>query len=168
MSGNTMTRSVATAFALLVAAGAARAQGNPYLEALRTQVAAQKTEIMHEAMMLTEEQADVFWPIYNEFVAELSGVSELRYEMAQRYFDNQMSMTPQIADEIIKGFFAYEAKRAELLHTYFGKVSAALDAVVAARFIQAERHIQMLIDIQIANEVPLIGIGGGGGEEPPN
>jgi hypothetical protein len=155
------------AVAFLVVAGAARAQGNPYLEALRSEVAAQKTEIMQQAMMLTDEQADVFWPIYNDFMAEQREIGELRMAMAQRYFDNQMSMTPEIADEIIKGFFAYEAKKAELLHTYYGKVSAALDAVVAARFIQSERHIRMLIDIQIANEVPLIGIGGGG-EEPPN
>ena len=167
MSKNTLIRGVTAALALLAVAGAARAQGNPYLEALRSEVAAQKTEIMQQAMMLTDEQADVFWPIYNEFVAEQREVGELRMEMAQRYFDNQMSLTPEIADEIIRGFFAYEAKKAELLHTYFGKVSAALDAVVAARFIQSERHIQMLIDIQIANEVPLIGIGGGG-EEPPN
>ncbi len=167
MSMNTLSRGVTAALALLVVAGAARAQGNPYLEALRSEVAAQKTEIMQQAMMLSDEQADVFWPIYNEFVAEQREVGELRMEMAQRYFDNQMSMTPEVADQIIKGFFQYEAKRAELLHTYFGKVSAALDAVVAARFIQAERHISMLIDIQIANEVPLIGIGGGG-EEPPN
>jgi hypothetical protein len=167
MNGKTLTRGIATAFALLIVAGAARAQGNPYLEALRSEVAAQKTEIMQQAMMLTDEQADVFWPIYNDFMAEHREIGELRMAMAQRYFDNQMSMTPQIADEIIKGFFAFEAKRAELLHTYFGKVSAALDAVVAARFIQSERHIQMLIDVQIANEVPLIGIGGGD-EEPPN
>jgi hypothetical protein len=166
MSSNTLARCVATVGALLVVAGAARAQGDPYLEALRSEVVAQKTEIMQQAMMLTDEQADVFWPIYNNFMAEQHEVGELRMAMAQRYYDNQMSMTPEIADEIIKGFFEYEAKRAELLHTYYGKVSAALDAVVAARFVQAERHISMLIDIQIANEVPLIGIGGG--EEPPN
>ena len=167
MSTNTLVRSATAGIALLVAAGAARAQANPYLETLRTEVAAQKTEIMQQAMMLTEEQANVFWPIYNDFVAEQREVGELRLQMAQLYFDNQMSLTPEIADRIIKGFFEYEAKRAELLHTYYGKVSAALDAVVAARFIQAERHIQMLIDIQIANEVPLMGIGGGD-EEPPN
>jgi hypothetical protein len=135
MSSNTLARCVATVGALLVVAGAARAQGDPYLEALRSEVVAQKTEIMQQAMMLTDEQADVFWPIYNNFMAEQHEVGELRMAMAQRYYDNQMSM-------------------------------AALDAVVAARFVQAERHISMLIDIQIANEVPLIGIGGG--EEPPN
>jgi hypothetical protein len=167
MSSKTLIRGVTAALSLSVVGGAALAQENPYLEALRAEVAAQKTEIMQQAMMLTEEQAEVFWPLYNEFVAEQREVGELRMQMAQLYYDNQMSLTPEIADEIISGFFAYEAKKAELLHTYYGKVSAALDAVVAARFIQAERHVQMLIDIQIANEVPLIGIGGGG-EEPPH
>ncbi len=158
MSTRVVTRVVAAAAVMSFLAGAARAQEDPYLEAIRAEVAVQKTEIMQQAMMLTDEQADLFWPIYNQYMAAFDEVGRMRQELGMRYYENQESMTPELANELIEGVFQFEARRDELLKTYYQQVAETVDAVVAARFVQVERHLQMLIDVQIANEMPLIGI----------
>jgi len=48
----------------------------------------------------------------------------------------------------------YEAGRVKLKRHYFRKFSKALSPKPAAKFFQVEKQIQMLIDLQIASELP--------------
>jgi hypothetical protein len=49
-----------------------------------------------------------------------------------------------------------EKRRTKLKKKYFKKFEKALSAVVAAKFVQVENQINLLIDLQIASELPLI------------
>jgi len=51
------------------------AQDISYLEYLRTDLSEQKREIIAETMELIVEQAEIFWPIYTEYEAELDELS---------------------------------------------------------------------------------------------
>jgi hypothetical protein len=52
--------------------------------------------------------------------------------------------------------FALEKRRTKLKKKYFKKVEKALSATIAAKFIQVESQINLLADLQIASELPLI------------
>ena len=43
-----------------------------------------------------------------------------------------------------------------LIREYHGKVAAAVGGAVAARFVQLERRIGTLLDLQLAAEIPLL------------
>jgi len=49
-----------------------------------------------------------------------------------------------------------EKKRTKLKKKYFKRFERALSATIAAKFIQVENQINLLIDLQIASELPLI------------
>jgi hypothetical protein len=68
-------------------------------------------------------------------------------------------MTDEKADELIQNAVSYRKQRAELLAKYYGRVKDALGAVTAARFAQIEDQLLLIIDLQIASSLPIVGEG---------
>ena len=54
------------------------------------------------------------------------------------------------------GWLDYEGGRVKRKRHYFKKLSKALSPKTAAKFFPVENQIQMLIDLQIVSELPLV------------
>jgi vacuolar-type H+-ATPase subunit D/Vma8 len=72
------------------------------------------------------------------------------------YAQNYDNLTNEKAKELAREVFAIEKRRTKLKKKYFKRFEKALSAVIAAKFIQVENQINLLIDLQIASELPLI------------
>jgi hypothetical protein len=77
----------------------------------------------------------------------------------EEYGRTYSQMTDAKADELIQNAMAYEKQRSELLARYYGRVKQALGAVTAARFVQVEHQLLLIIDLQIASSLPIVGQG---------
>ncbi len=64
-------------------------------------------------------------------------------------------MTDEKASEILKKSFKNRKDELGLLEKFSKKVAKALDPVTAARFVQVENTLNLLIDLQLAGEIPL-------------
>ena len=128
-----------------------------YVELLRANVRDQKAEIMGSVMALDAQDAAKFWPIYSEYDTELAKVNDLRVANIKEYADNYSQMTDEKADELIQNALNYRKQRGELLAKYYGRVKEALGAVTAARFAQIEEQLLLIIDLQIASSLPIVG-----------
>ena len=156
MNKQTFARVLAVlCLAALLTAGLAQAQGEPYLELLRSDVQADKIAIMTEGMMLTPEQGDAFWPMYRDFQLELSKLGDRRIAGIKLYAENYGTMTDDVAKSISKEWFSLQEDRMKLLKDTHGKIAKSLGEGVAARFVQLEYAVQMLIDVQITAEMPI-------------
>jgi flagellar biosynthesis chaperone FliJ len=130
-----------------------------YIELLRTNVRQQKVEIMGAVMALDVDQSAKFWPIYSEYDAELTKINNLRVTNIKEYARTYDQMTDAKADELIQNALDYRKQRSELLAKYYGRVKAALGSIEAARFLQIEDQLLMIIDLQITSELPIVGQG---------
>jgi hypothetical protein len=130
-----------------------------YVELMRANVRDQKAEIMGSVMQLNIDDAAKFWPIYSEYDAELTKLNNLRVHNITEYAENYSQMTDEKADELIQNAVNYRKQRAELLAKYYGRVKESLGAVTAARFAQIEDQLLLLIDLQIASSLPIVGEG---------
>ena len=130
-----------------------------YIDLMRANVRDQKAEIMGSVMELNAADAAKFWPIYSEYDTELSKVNDLRVANIKEYAANYSQMTDEKADELIQNALNYRKQRSELLAKYYGKVKDALGAVTAARFAQVEDQLLLIIDLQIASSLPIVGEG---------
>jgi len=126
-----------------------------YIELLHADIRQQKDEIMGAVLALDAEQAKKFWPIYEEFSAELMKLNQLRTTNLLDYAQNYGQMTDAKADDLMQKDFDYQKKRSELLAKYYGKVKEALGAVEAARFLQIENQLLMILDLQTASFLPI-------------
>jgi len=133
------------------------AQMDSYLEMLRTDVRAEKVAVITEVMAFTDAESEVFWPIYREYELELAKIFDSRLANIKKYAENFETLDDVTADELIKTSFKVREKRAKLQKSYYSKFNKQLGAKRAARFMQLESQINLLIDLQIAANLPLIG-----------
>ncbi|HTF66333.1 MAG TPA: hypothetical protein VK638_26970 [Edaphobacter sp.] len=128
-----------------------------YVELLRSDVRQQKAQMMGSVMQLSAADATKFWPIYSEYDAELTKLNDLRVANIQNYASSYTEMTDEKADELIRNGLAYRKQRSELLEKYYERVKQALGAITAARFLQIEDQLLLLIDLQIDSSLPIVG-----------
>jgi len=128
-----------------------------YIELLRSNVRQEKDEIMGDIMQLSTSDAAKFWPVYNEYDAELTKLNDLRVENIKEYSRTYTALTDAKADELIKRALAYQKQRGELLDKYYERMKLSLGAVTAARFLQIEHQLLLIMDLQIASSLPIAG-----------
>ena len=127
-----------------------------YVELLRSDVRAQKVAILSEMMDFTEQEDAKFWPIYREYDVELSKINDDRVTLIQEYAKNYEQMTDTVADRIALGALGLEARRNALKQKYYDRLKSALSATTAARFLQVENQLLMIIDLQISAALPVV------------
>ena len=127
-----------------------------YLELLRSDVKTQKKAVIAEAMELDELQSEKFWPIYREYEFEGAKINDIRIGIIKEYATHFETLTDEKADELINQTFDFEEDRLDLSKKYYNKVKKVLGSKKAGKFNQLINRLNMLIDIQIAAELPLI------------
>ena len=128
-----------------------------YIDLIRSDVRQQKSQLMGVVMQLSAADAAKFWPIYSDYDAELTKVNDLRSENIQEYARTYNAMTDDKADELIKRSMDFQKQRSELLGKYYERFKQELGAITAARFVQVEHQLLLIIDLQIASSLPIVG-----------
>ena len=151
-----MKRLILTLVTLTTLVAPAALAQDQYVELLRQDLRTEKVAVVTEAMMLTAEQSDAFWPIYREYDNELTGIWDERIALIKDYAANYQSMDDAKADEIATKAMKLGEKRLKLRSSYYKKMKKELGAVVAGRFWQVDGVIQNLVDLQVMAELPLV------------
>jgi hypothetical protein len=128
-----------------------------YIDLLRADVRQQKAEMVGVVMQLSAADAAKFWPIYEQYDAELAKLNDLRVANIQEYASTYDQMTDAKADELMQKAMSYRKQRAELLAKYYALVRQALGGIEAARFVQVEDQLLLIIDLQIDSSLPVVG-----------
>jgi hypothetical protein len=126
------------------------------IELLRSDIKKDKVAIIGAAMDFSSQEAGKFWPIYEGYETELAKVGDQRVALLKDYFANFESMTDDKAKELAGKAMEIEKQRMKLKHTCFEKISSEISPIIAARFLQVENQLNLLLDLQLAEEIPLI------------
>jgi len=137
----------------------ASAQDDKYFELLRSDIRADRVAIVTEAMDLSEADAKIFWPIYREYEYEQSKLGDEKIAMIKDYAEGYMEMTDKLAKDLMGRVFDLDKDILDLQKKYFKKMDKELPSTVAVKFFQIDRQILMLMNLQIASELPLISTG---------
>jgi hypothetical protein len=136
-----------------------------YAELLRSDVRAQKVAIITEVMGFTDKEDEAFWPIYRQYDLEMSKLGDERVALIADYAKNYANMNDEIADRLASKALELEARRQELKGQAYQKVKKVLSPLTAARFLQVENQLLLLIDLQIASSLPIAPAAGAGGNK---
>ena len=80
----------------------------------------------------------------------------IRESPTSRNTRNYNQMTDQKANELVEKAIQYRKTRNELLAKYYDRVKQSSGAVTAARFLQVEDQLLMVIDLQTASALPIV------------
>lgn len=126
------------------------------IDLMRKDIRSQKKQIIAANLQLTDKEAEKFWPLYDQYTAELVKVNDTKYDAIKEYAANYSTLTDDQALDLIRKALEVDGAVAQLRLRYipiFGKV---LSGKKTALFFQLDRRLVMLIDTQLASQVPLI------------
>jgi hypothetical protein len=149
-----MKTRIITLLVLLTSVASASAQD--LLEMVKRDINSERRTIVAEALTIPLDQETEFWKMYNEMEQELDILTDKRAKNIEKFADNYENITDDVADDLAKTYFDIISARTKINKAYYKKASKLLSKKEAARFVQLLGQIQLLIDIQIAAEVPLI------------
>jgi hypothetical protein len=141
---------------MMAAPALAHAQQDAYVELLRSDVKTQRVAIVTEVMQFSDSASAIFWPIYREYELESSQIGDDLLGLIKDYADSYDALTEEQAKALADRSFKVDEAQLKLKKKYFKKVEKALGSVIAAKFTQIENQIGLLIDLQIAQSLPLI------------
>ena len=127
-----------------------------WFDLIRADIREDKAEFVGEAMSLSVDEAAVFWPLYEEYEAELKLIWDSHLELIEEYAANFEGMSDEKANELGEWALDLEVQRIQLLKETFRTMSDDMSAVTAARFIQIENRIDMLVNLEIMSELPML------------
>jgi Spy/CpxP family protein refolding chaperone len=126
------------------------------IELMRKDIRSMRKQLIAANLTLTADQATKFWPVYDQYIAELVKVNNTKYQLLKEYFDSYGTLTAEQADSMTKRLLALDVSVAELRQKYQPTFRAVLPAKETATFFQLDRRIAMLIDLQLASQIPLV------------
>ena len=127
-----------------------------FIELLRQDLKTQKVAVITETMNFTEAESNAFWPVYREYDFEATKLADERLAIIKDYAANFENMTDVKAKELIERSMKNQENRLKLRKKYFKEFLKVLPAIKAARFAQVDNQIGLLLDLQIASELPLV------------
>ena len=127
-----------------------------YMQLLRSDVKTQRVAIVTEVMQLSGAEADKFWDVYRNYEFEASKIGDQRVALIKDYAAAYDSMTDEKAAELMGRAFAIDHERLALEKKYYGEFEKAVGATTAAKFMQVDNQLSLLIDLQISQSLPLV------------
>ncbi len=147
---------VSLAQPVLVQASDQDTNSEQYLELMRQDLRSNMTAIFTEAMMLNDAQGKVFWPLYREYMTEVSKLGDQRIELIKEYAAKYNSMDDDTANAIMDKVLKLAEDRHDLRKKYYKKMRKKLGGVLAARFYQVDKALNEIVDLQVSSEIPLV------------
>lgn len=126
------------------------------IQMLRQDIRSKKKQTVAANLQLTDAQATKFWPIYDQYTAELVKINDEKYAVLKQYVDQWGNMTDEQALALTNRALAVEQKVAELRIKYVPIFSKVVPGTAVATFFQIERRLQAVIDLQLAAQLPVV------------
>ncbi len=128
-----------------------------YFELLRQDMGTKKVALITEVMQFTDQESEGFWPLYREFDFEKAKIGDETLKLIKDYAANYENITDEKAVELMNTNFDLQKKKLSLKRDYLKKFGKVIAPARAVKFMQVMNQIEMIIDIQIASQLPLIG-----------
>ena len=123
---------------------------------LRRDLRGDKKQLIALNLPLTEVEATKFWPVYDQFIAEMAQHNDEFYGLIKNYVENQKTLTDEQASSMIKKWAEIQIQVAQTRQKYIPLVEKVLPGRKAALFFQVDRRLSTLIDLQVSSQLPLM------------
>jgi len=123
---------------------------------LRRDIRSDKKKIIAANLTLTEDEATKFWPVYDQYVAEMTKNNDDFYGLIRDYVANQKTITDAQATTFLKRWSEVQVHQAQTRQKYVPLIEKVIPGRKAALFFQVDRRLYALLDMQVASELPLI------------
>ena len=126
------------------------------IDLLRKNLRSQKKQIVAANLKLTDKEAEKFWPVYDRYTADLVKINDAKYALIKEYAQSYANISDVEADSLIRRWTAIDQQVIALRLKYIPLVRDTVSGKSTALFFQIDRRIGLMIDMQIASQLPMI------------
>ena len=126
------------------------------MQIVREKIKTDKKLFIAENMNLTESEAKVFWPVYENYQKDLGKLVDKAVKLIDNYAANYETMSEEAAKELIDGYLAIEGERVTLMKSFLPKFRKVLPEKKVARYYQLENKIDAVANYGLARQIPLV------------
>jgi len=123
---------------------------------VRDAIQAEKKVLVAENMGLTETEAAAFWPVYEEYQAEVKKLGDRMVKLVENYGTTHKVMTDDTAGKLLQEMLAIQSDRVKLQEKFLPKFQKVLPMTKVARYYQIENKIRAVVDYDVASQIPLM------------
>jgi hypothetical protein len=121
----------------------------------RQRLDAYKIALFTKRLNLTSQEAEKFWPGYNEYQDNKNKIQLERQEINRNFNQNELNMSDRELTEAGDRFVSLEVREAALAQEFHTRIKTILSPVKILRLYQAENQYrqQLLKELQERREV---------------
>ena len=127
-----------------------------YVEMLKKDIQAESRNIVANNLTLTDEQAKIFWPLYDEYDAAYDKLVDERVDIIKDYMMHYYGMDEETGKDLITKSMDLKEKAVDLQKEYINKMLEGLPISVVGKFFQIDNRIAAIIDITRMTNLPLV------------
>lgn len=129
---------------------------NDEIEMLRSMAQTERKALIAEGMQLSPAESQAFWPVYNDYRAELVKVGDRRVKLITDYAASYETLTDEQAKTLLKQSFDIQDETVRIRKKYLKRFEKVLPVIKVARFYQLENKIDAVVNLQLAQQIPLV------------
>jgi len=133
-----------------------RAPSEEEIKLLRTNLRSQKRQIVAANMKLTDKEAEKFWPIYEQYSAEYSKITDKKVVLIHDYLRDYPGLSDQQAEQYLRARAATEESLVRLREAYIPVFRRVLSGKSTTLFFQMDYRMALMIDLQLSSQLPLV------------
>jgi Spy/CpxP family protein refolding chaperone len=122
---------------------------------LRGDVGSMKKDLIAAHLKLTDGESTRVWAVYEQYAAEMSKINGTKTAILREYSQEYDTLTDDQADDLVRRWLETDVEQAKLRQQVAGIFRKVLPGKKAATFLQLERRISMMMDVQITSGLPL-------------
>ena len=126
------------------------------IQLMRQDIRSERKKVVAANMPLTDTEATKFWPVYDRYIAETVKVNDVRFALLKEYAQYSDTTTEEQADSFIKRWLALDQDNTQLRLKYIPDFEKVISHKKTAMFFQIDRRLGMMIELQLASQVPLV------------
>ena len=113
-------------------------------------------EIIGDNLTLTDEQAEIFLPMLENYIDDQNKVADMRVKNTEDYMMNYYDLDDATAKELLNKAVEIEQERLNIRREYMAKMLEKLPPQVVGKFFQLDARIFALIDLVRMSSIPLV------------
>jgi hypothetical protein len=126
------------------------------MDLLRKDLRSKRKQLIAANLQLTDTESAKFWPVYDQYIAELISINDRKFALIQEYADNWGKLTNEQSLSFIRQWLDLDIEIAQMRQKYVPKVTKILEGKKTATFFQLDRRIAMMIELQVSSQMPLV------------
>ena len=126
------------------------------IQLVRSDIQAQKAALIAENLIMTETEAQGFWPMYRKYDVEMTDINDRTVAFLKEYAAAGGVFSDQRAAELLGDWFDIQDQKLRVRRHYSKEFREVLPSAKVSLFFQIDNRIDLVLQLQVASTLPLL------------